>query len=133
MIDMYLPRAIEMHRQRMPYPEGTEQEIIAYLRPELERFLNKFGQLDEEGLRKTHFLVQCEAYNLGILVSKEYSEEEIENIKQEYLSLLPSPSSGRSVQRWKYEVERQFSRRDFHLYPDKIFLMLDRYVKIGTY
>lgn len=110
---------------------NSEQERLAFIVKQEQRYSYLVGKSEEE-IKSLPTVAQYKAYDLGFLVSKEYSSEEIEVKKQEYLAMLPLPSSGKSVERWQYEVERQFNRSDFGLYPDKIFLVLDTFRRIGS-
>lgn len=98
----------------------------------MEEFLAFFGGLTEDELKQKSPFVQYKAYDLGFLISRTYTADEIADKKAYHLSLLPLPESGKSVERWRYEVERQFESKDFYLYPDKKFFMLDTFRRIGT-
>lgn len=128
-IEKYLPKAIEIylansHRLGLDRDVKDAQE---YLVPKLERFLEHYGHLKIEELLNEHILIKCEAYDLGILTSAAYSEEEIAAKKSYYQSLLPLPQSGLSIKKWQGFVKKYFMSRDLSWCPDKVFSILDAF------
>ncbi|QWQ39292.1 hypothetical protein KMP11_02915 [Gemella sp. zg-570] len=76
-------------------------------------------------------MLQQEAYDLGFLVSKSYTPEEIEEKKRYYLSLEPLPEANVPIGLWKHKVERTFRGASFNDYPDCKFYYLDTYRRLG--
>ncbi|MBU0279392.1 hypothetical protein [Gemella sp. zg-1178] len=113
---------------------GDKKRASEFIEKEREKF---FKSLDceptRENLLKLCPLVQEEAYELGFLVSKAYSPEEIEEKKRYYLALEPLPEANLTIGRWKYKVERIFRGASFNDYPDCKFCLLDTYRKLGRF
>lgn len=71
------------------------------------------------------------AYDTGEKKSKQYTEQELEEKKRHYLSMIPKDENVLTVTRWKAEVERCFMRKSFKSCPDKYFYHLDTFLKYG--
>lgn len=112
----------------------NDKEALEFISEKQRAFLRRFEFIPssrEEWLQLPPG-VQYQAYDLGLLISREYTLEELEERKQHYLSLSPLPSSNLSKRAWQGHVERQYSAASFSDYPDKHFLELDTIRKIGT-
>ncbi|MGT2964193.1 hypothetical protein [Streptococcus acidominimus] len=112
----------------------NDKEALKFISEKQEAFLRRFDSIPSS---RDEWLelppgVQYQAYDLGLLVSREYTPEELEERKQYYLSLTPLPSSNLSKKAWQWHVERQYSAASFSDYPDKHFLELDTIRRIGT-
>ncbi|QWQ39307.1 hypothetical protein KMP11_02990 [Gemella sp. zg-570] len=109
-----------------------KKEILEYIEEKREKFFKSLDcEPSRENLLKLCPMLQQEAYNLGFLVSKAYSPEEIEEKKRYYLSLEPLPEANVSINRWKHKVERTFRGASFKDYPDCKFYYLDTYRRLG--
>ncbi len=90
--------------------------------------------MTREEIKKAIFEKEAmfQKYKSGEIKSKVYTEEEIEEKRQYYLSLEPSKESGRSVKRWQAEVNRFILHsKSFKECPDKIFYHLDTFRILG--
>ncbi|HFU4518355.1 TPA: hypothetical protein ACGPA4_001286 [Streptococcus suis] len=112
----------------------NDKEALEFISEKREAFLRCIGSVPSSRDEWLQFPpgVQYQAYDLGLLVSREYTLEELEERKRYYLSLIPLPSSNLSQQAWQGHVERQYSAASFFDYPDKHFLELDTIRRIGT-
>lgn len=95
-------------------------------------FIDRYGHLSSEELRKLPPIAQYVAYDMELLKSATYTDKEISEKKEYYLSLLPLPESKKSVRFWQAMVHRYFEAKGFNKCPDKYFLMLETVRKKGT-
>lgn len=123
-------RKLAMERYASLIPD--ESKRLQFIIEKEQQYQYLVGKTEDE-IRNMPAVAQYKAYDLGFIEGGQYTEDEILERKKQYLDTLPSPSTKVSVERWRYEVVRQFSRKDFHLYPDKIFLKLDTYLRTGSY
>lgn len=68
------------------------------------------------------------SYSIGELKSKVYTDKEIEEKRQYFLSKIPPKDSNISLNRWYYEIKRVFDlSNDFRKSPDMWFYHLETF------
>lgn len=73
-----------------------------------------------------------DAYKDKKFKSKEYTQEEIEDKRKYFLSIVPDKETGLTLQRWHYEIKRVFElSKTFLECPDMWFYHLETLAKYG--